>query len=263
MEGLPKIDEQFLFTNSINGFGFQYEPTLKRLYVAYISEEEDGKIFNESLFTERINRKDVWITDYLGYEFVTVSQESYHQITDIINQILSLRYRLTTQTCVKTQFLPGEVFSRANFELKLIESVHLNLSMIETIPQIRDKWSYLKQILNLRPLKYDFNWFTDEGKRFCAELRKNLKCKKDRTKCFNHFRQEIIAKKPKIEEEEEECMICMASPADTMVLPCEHKVVCSTCSEKLKTTGDNRICTQCRRGIQMVVHVKTGEIEEK
>ena len=52
-----------------------------------------------------------------------------------------------------------------------------------------------------------------------------------------------------VEEEDTECMICMDNPADTMVLPCEHCVVCKECSEQLKDTHDAKICVRCRREI--------------
>jgi hypothetical protein len=51
---------------------------------------------------------------------------------------------------------------------------------------------------------------------------------------------------PTDEEEEEECMICMACPPDTVVTPCFHEVVCAECSLKLETTEDRAVCCQCR-----------------
>lgn len=50
------------------------------------------------------------------------------------------------------------------------------------------------------------------------------------------------------EEEPTECMICLDAPADTLVTPCMHSVVCAACSAQLKNseTPDARICCRCR-----------------
>lgn len=52
---------------------------------------------------------------------------------------------------------------------------------------------------------------------------------------------------------EKVCMICMDAYPDTMVLPCEHQVVCRECSEGLRRTNDRRTCVRCRRVISMVL----------
>ncbi len=52
------------------------------------------------------------------------------------------------------------------------------------------------------------------------------------------------------EKQEELCVICLDKAADTMVLPCEHSVVCHACSKKLESTNDARLCVQCRRPIE-------------
>jgi hypothetical protein len=49
------------------------------------------------------------------------------------------------------------------------------------------------------------------------------------------------------------CEVCMDAPVETMVLPCEHYVVCRACSDKLRATPDAHVCIQCRRGITQVV----------
>jgi hypothetical protein len=50
-----------------------------------------------------------------------------------------------------------------------------------------------------------------------------------------------------------QCAICLERPADTMVLPCEHCVVCKTCSLGLRTTPDAKECIRCRRKIEHVL----------
>ena len=46
--------------------------------------------------------------------------------------------------------------------------------------------------------------------------------------------------------EPDTCMICMDLPADTLVLPCGHVVVCRACSVRLRDTNDALICCACR-----------------
>ncbi len=55
------------------------------------------------------------------------------------------------------------------------------------------------------------------------------------------------------EKEDNICMICLDNKADTMVLPCNHIVVCKVCSNNLQKTPDNKICVQCRRPISEVM----------
>ena len=49
------------------------------------------------------------------------------------------------------------------------------------------------------------------------------------------------------------CCICLDKPADTMAWPCEHVVVCRSCSTKLRSTNDAHVCVHCRRPIQRVL----------
>ncbi len=51
----------------------------------------------------------------------------------------------------------------------------------------------------------------------------------------------------------EPCVICLVNPPNTLVLECMHCVVCSTCSERLKTTADQHTCVHCRRPIVAVL----------
>lgn len=55
------------------------------------------------------------------------------------------------------------------------------------------------------------------------------------------------------DEDEDICMICLSNKPDTMVLPCEHCVVCKECSNKLKYTNDKNICVRCRRPITRIL----------
>lgn len=51
----------------------------------------------------------------------------------------------------------------------------------------------------------------------------------------------------------DKCTICNDRDADTMVLPCQHVVVCRVCSAKLQNTADRKTCVQCRQPIESVL----------
>lgn len=65
---------------------------------------------------------------------------------------------------------------------------------------------------------------------------------------------ESVNKKQKVEEKEDNvCMICLDREPNTMVLPCEHCVVCKECSIQLRNTNDKHICVRCRRPITHIL----------
>jgi len=58
----------------------------------------------------------------------------------------------------------------------------------------------------------------------------------------------------KEEEKAQECMVCMERPADTLVLPCLHKVACKQCSNDLTRDPNNStLCIVCRQKIQLIL----------
>ena len=63
----------------------------------------------------------------------------------------------------------------------------------------------------------------------------------------------VIKDNEKNEEDDNLCLICMENVANTMVMPCEHVVVCKQCSDKLKNTNDKNTCVKCRRPITHVL----------
>lgn len=62
-----------------------------------------------------------------------------------------------------------------------------------------------------------------------------------------------VAAGPSDADEVTECMICMDARPDTLVLPCEHVVVCRECSAGLRATRDAHTCVRCRRSITEVL----------
>lgn len=55
------------------------------------------------------------------------------------------------------------------------------------------------------------------------------------------------------EDEDKLCVVCLAEPADTLVLPCECSAVCHACSAKLATTPNANTCLKCQRPITEVL----------
>jgi hypothetical protein len=54
--------------------------------------------------------------------------------------------------------------------------------------------------------------------------------------------------------ESEMCCICLLRPPNTMVLPCQHIVVCFECSTQLKTDPINqKLCVYCRTSIEEIL----------
>ena len=269
----------FLFIDQCFGFGFQCDKVQSqrpfRIYVAQLFEKKPDQrfeSFDETAFLAKIRPiytdQQVWITDYLGHDFLTVSTGMFKRIPEVINACLNVGYNVLTHTCVKTMFRPGMMFNQRNFELELIRSVEENYNIIWGIPGISvDTWGYLKKFLKLTPLKKDYNWTTPEGKAFCVQLRRNLRSKHgDKTHCWNHFEKYwnlCCAYGIFQDHQEDDCIVCMENPASTIVFPCECKVVCEACSEKLKTTPDQKTCSRCRREINMVIYTKSNKIEEK
>jgi len=55
------------------------------------------------------------------------------------------------------------------------------------------------------------------------------------------------------EDPQNECVVCMDSIRDSLLVPCHHLCVCSTCADTLKE--DQGICPVCRQNIIGVIRV--------
>lgn len=54
-----------------------------------------------------------------------------------------------------------------------------------------------------------------------------------------------------------ECVICLAEPKDTAVLPCRHMCMCSKCAKELRLLSKK--CPICRQPIQELIEIKVME----
>lgn len=284
-----------------NGFGFQCSPERCCLYLGqpFIAKPitSDGYpnfVINEAKFLKDIHAKlslgmeDIWMTYYLGRDFLTIHAKHYNDIPRIINACLECGYKFITHGEWKTQFIPGELFTRTSFELKLIETLENHaIEMRKFVPNM-DYTSIYN--MGMRPFLKHWNYATPQGREFCTRLRQRLRKQKERSAFKDRFtwpkycetakkygvlhaggwaqydpgvyppESESPLKKSspqRVEEiggEEVVCMICLDKPPSTLVLPCEHRVVCDDCSSKLDNTPDKKTCVQCRRVITDVFY---------
>lgn len=75
------------------------------------------------------------------------------------------------------------------------------------------------------------------------------------------------AKRARVKKDEpNECSVCMAAPADTLVLPCGHSVVCAACSKTLAAQAgstNRERCVVCREPISHVAYPDNSLVATK
>lgn len=107
--------------------------------------------------------------------------------------------------------------------------------------------------------KYLYTFTENEKQKRKNESERNSENKRLKSNSSSSSSSESEKEKNEVEkvkeenDELEECMICFDKPPDTMVLPCEHCVVCRDCSVKLKNTNDHHTCLRCRRSITHIL----------
>lgn len=189
-----------------NGFGFQCDakqscvPT--RIYIAkpfntrcnpvlmprdagYVpqwSDDVDLAVVRNALPPD-IPHEDLWITDFIGHDFVTVHTRQYLNIPRIFDAFLSCGYGFVTHTAVKVRYLPGEHFTRLSFERKIIEQLRVEYRQWSDLrPRERNIWRVVVDFTRPFPLVQHWNWGTPEGRALCSEIRSALGKKRDRCK---------------------------------------------------------------------------------
>ena len=56
------------------------------------------------------------------------------------------------------------------------------------------------------------------------------------------------------EDEDTNCVVCLSEPRDTIMLPCRHLCLCSSCADKLRYQHGN--CPFCRMPFQALLRLK-------
>jgi len=307
-----------LNADAINGFGFQCnreQPGRKAcLYIGrvFLSEPDRALDYDRwDVDTQQVlqhirstlnktlaSPENVWFTDWLGRDYLTVATCEYNNIATIINAVLQ-RYRFRTHNGNSSHtalFKQGEVFTRQHFERRLMETLEEGRAMYADIfshtgreNTEEARWRAMYEYGGFRPFLRHYNYATEEGRALCTRIRRALR-KKERTKFKPRMTwpsYAATAKKYGIlhcggwaayapdlgmypasppdvpTQEAQECMICMDAAATTTVLPCGCQVVCDACSVQLRNTADNKMCVRCRNAITHVAYEKNNELEIK
>lgn len=191
--------------------------------------------------------------DWIGNDYLRVHWSEYAKITQVFNVLLKRGHTFSPRTKAETHFSPEDGdkhFSVTALEKKAIIQVKslLGLGLIKLIDDaFCEEWNYV----------------TTEGKAFARTLRENplmWRYEKTRTnfyewELFSHYNRETLVSEPVVvviidDHDDGLCVVCLDNKANTMVLPCEHCVVCKTCALGLEKTPSRDICVQCQRPIQ-------------
>ena len=253
-----------------NGFGFQSPGEGAGQNEFVIVKCGDNVISEEKLevVKQTSGVSSLKIHDWLGKDFITIHWSEYCKIPQVLNCMLFQGISFTTNTKLSVYFKSGKHYSKEVEELKAIKQREKELlqspniiTMITIFPDAMFKaWNYK----------------TRKGKEFCEMIRekKGKKSQNEKTAKGNYFKWDIFQgydpltladlkgpvviagiseKKEKTplknninKFREELCMICLDNEPDTMVLPCEHSVVCKECSAKLRDTNNKKKCIKCR-----------------
>jgi hypothetical protein len=192
---------------------------------------------------------DLMIINFLGCWFARLHYTKWDLIPELINTILADGLDLTLQTQMKPFWKAGDYFDPAHMEQSYLNYLKSHLVSPRKLLRFQVnawKWPHLH------------NWHTPEGKEFARKCQEFMQDdgNPDNWNVF-HTHGDVF-KKYKVmnhaswwwgprEEEQKE--------ADTLVKPCGCRVVCRSCSVKLKQTADARICVKCRNPIVEVMEI--------
>jgi len=265
-----------------NAFGFQ-SPSLEtpEFIVAAMRDRIPPAILEQIRVQTGVARlKHI---DWLGTDYLCVSWENYDRIEQVLTACLHRRISFRTHTKLSVSFVADDdhEFTYQDQERKMIDDIEENWDLYTRL-----------NMLPKHSLVHEWNWLTPEGRALCQKLRRFWRkpevCRKPekhdfwRWPIFQNCDRRTLRSVPvaaplavpvaaplvvpvaaplvvpiidlTVESEEvDECMICLTEIPDTMVLPCEHVVVCKTCSIRLRQTRDARVCVRCRCPITHVL----------
>lgn len=273
------------YYNTLHGFQLLSAPNIA---IAFISKFENIEITGDSsTHITAIKEKagappiNIEIDDFVGHVYLKTRVGERSQIPRIINACVAAGYSLKLCTRLETKFRPDGI-NDLPYTIENSEKL--------AVAQLRDVLKYISSG-RMELIADERMWKTEEGKAFAREARRmvppweqenidteisipeheNLDPNIDfplhtipedenPKKCR---RTEAVpapapAPAPAIiphadEEDEDSCTICCDAKANTLVLPCNHSVVCKACSEKLRSTRDNATCLRCRQRIELVL----------
>lgn len=170
---------RFLKAEHINGFGFLVGDS-GTICIAKIGLLDDEKTITEKL--RRITTsKTVYADDYLGWWFVYIHYSEWEHIPSIL-QGLIYNCEWVTPTSflgdgLGVVFKQNEVFNWHNLETRAIHEFRIMACKSEFSKRGEQKKAWqevFKMNKRNRVLTKHWNWRTEEGRVFCAQLRKAL-----------------------------------------------------------------------------------------
>lgn len=248
-----------------NSFGFQAPGWSGDYFV--IAREFDVDI-EDNILLEEIKRETGAMTieavDFIGRDFLKIHWTEYPFIEAVLTAFLKRGIGFSLHLkIISVGFDPKKrdtEFSQEILEKKVIEDFKAELKGVRDDQPYR--YVYENYCYKKSGIAHEWCWQTAEGKAFCRELRINLgkreicSGKYDFTKWGifqNYDPRTLLTKEVEEAEQGEECMVCFDKIANTVVLPCEHCVVCKECSVRLRDTNDAQRCLRCRRIITQVL----------
>lgn len=205
------------------------------------------------------------VGDWIGRDYLSIHWSEYKNRFRVLSKLLQHNISFQTETKGLPPFggkrdVGVMEFTRELLEKRVIEQCQ---ELIKLNPGLMSFISF--------GCYYEWNWETEEGKKFAVELREKFgdlyesAYQEDATNFYEwdlfqepydpltlcDLSTTTTTKNITLEKENEECMICFDQEATVMVLPCEHCVVCKDCSLALVNTNNNLLCIKCR---QVITH---------
>lgn len=263
-----------LYRNGFTGFESPNNRKKTRFVLCLIEELEHDVIEKIKGLTNCLSLKQSYFIDT---DYLSVHWTEYDKRFIVLTTLLQMGYSFQAQTKTQPFFSPSKE-GDTEFTLEALEK--------KSIAQCRE-FLFLKESNWKKPALENFiddsfceewNYITPEGKAFAKELREGVKKRKYNNTRENFYKDPLFqnydpntllsgeknTERPKkkqkivviIDEEEEKtedvpsCVICYENEANTMVLPCEHNVVCKQCALKLEKTKNSNVCVVCQRQIE-------------
>jgi len=292
--------EKAFFLESHNGFGFKVETVLEPGTIVFARLSDDAPANLETQLREKTGSKTIRHKDYLGHEYLTIHHSEWALIPRVFPAALeagcSYVWANIPNLKPATRFV-GELFSFEAHERATVEEFK---KLSETFGDRENPWKFTFELLREpKAMRRLYNYRTEQGKMFCAELRARVGKPIDTSSraaltalpwwyelpevdqacreytVLHHAewsKREIPEKQEEEEEEKEEeeepeakrrksesaddmveCLVCHERVANTLVLPCQHIVVCQLCSVNLAQTHWARECLYCQQHIEQVL----------
>lgn len=251
-----KIRGDILYMNGFSGFQAPHGGGKDRFIICFHNNDDIGKDIDKIKIESKSNtlKEGYWI----GRDYLSIHWTEYNKIINVLNTLLKFGYSFQVQTkgMVSFDYNIDKMFSFELLEEKVIIQTNklIEYKLYEMIDDCYcEEWNYI----------------TQKGKEFSITLKDKLKYNYDKSRTnfykwpifqnydkntliiLNKEEKKIEIKKDKNEMEEIElCMVCLDKEPDTMVLPCEHCVVCKECSIVLEKTINSMKCIKCRQNIE-------------